>query len=330
MKRAVLPLLGAILSAVFFLPIVRAEQEELSRHIDATTDYFVVIEQPQVFRARTVLCDTNETLWCPWPDQGGHFTDSTLWLYDAAGSLLAVNDDDGHSWASLIDIYLEPGVYRLRAGKYGPCGADGCLHPEEPFAEGGYYELLTSLALVLDPTPPVGPPAPIPSDLPIEAPSVSPSEEPSIEPSPTPTPEPSPSPEPTLTPSPSVEPSPTPTPEPSPSPTATPRPTPAPTVAPPPIPTEPPPSPTEPPPSPTEPPPTPTEPPPPTNPVEAVSQAVDAVAKSVGAAVTNLTHLGQDLTPTQKAKARPVAVALVISQIASAAAAAATNIRKAK
>jgi hypothetical protein len=64
--------------------------------------------------------------------------------------------------------------------------------------------------------------------------------------------------------------------------------------------------------------------------VEAVSQAVDAVAKSVGVAVSKLTHLGQDLTPAQKAKARPVAVALVISQIASAAAAAATNIRKAK
>jgi len=61
-----------------------------------------------------------------------------------------------------------------------------------------------------------------------------------------------------------------------------------------------------------------------------VSQAVDAVAKSVGVAVSKLTHLGQDLTPAQKAKARPVAIALVISQIASAAAVAATNIRKVK
>jgi hypothetical protein len=50
----------------------------------------------------------------------------------------------------------------------------------------------------------------------------------------------------------------------------------------------------------------------------------------VGVAINKLTHLGQDLTPTQKAKARPVAVALVISQIASAAAASAASIRKGK
>ena len=338
MRRAAFPLLGALLSAVFFLPIVRAEDGVV---VDHTMDFFVVVTVPTLFTAETDLCPGTDDYWCSRPP----FQDSVLWVYDDQGAILAVNDDDprrrGQSWNSYIELELQPGVYRLRAGKFGPCDESGCLHPEAPFDEGCEYHLTANLPIVLDPNPPSASIAPIPSVLP------EPSEEPTIEPSPTesptatptesPTPEPSPSPEPTPTPSPSVEPSPTPTPEPTPSATATPRPTPAPTVAPPPSPTEPPPSPTEPPPSPTEAPPTPTEapptptePPPPTNPVEAVSQAVDAVAKSVGVAVTKLTHLGQDLTPTQKAKARPVAVALVISQIASAAAAAATNIRKAK
>jgi len=337
-RRAAFPLLGALLSAVFFLPIVRAEDGVV---VDHTMDFFVVVTVPTLFTAETDLCPGTDDYWCSRPP----FQDSVLWVYDDQGAILAVNDDDprrrGQSWNSYIELELQPGVYRLRAGKFGPCDESGCLHPEAPFDEGCEYQLTANLPILLDPNPPSASIAPIPSVLP------EPSEEPTIEPSPTesptatptesPTPEPSPSPEPTPTPSPSVEPSPTPTPQPSPSPTATPRPTPAPTVAPPPSPTEPPPSPTEPPPSPTEAPPTPTEapptptePPPPTNPVEAVSQAVDAVAKSVGVAVTKLTHLGQDLTPTQKAKARPVAVALVISQIASAAAAAATNIRKAK
>ena len=205
-------------------------------------------------------------------------------------------------------------------------------------------------------TSPLPTPEPSPSVEPsTEAtPSPTPTEEPTIEPSPTasPTPDPTATPEPTPEPSPSVEPSPTATPEPTPSATPTarpdpseivsPSPTPTPTSTPPPPPTpSPSPSPSpSPEPSPTtspsvEPTPTPTETPqPPANAVEAVSQAVDAatkaVAEAVGAAVSKITKLGQDLTPDQKEKARPVAVALVISQIASAAATAAMNIRKAK
>jgi len=203
-------------------------------------------------------------------------------------------------------------------------------------------------------TSPLPIPEPSPSVEPsTEAtPSPTPTEEPTIDPSPTesPTPDPTATPEPTPEPSPSVEPTPIATPEPtpsatpttrpgpsevvSPSPTATPTPTPPPTPSPSPIESSSPdPSPAA---SPSmEPTPTPTETPqPPANAVEAVSQAVDAatkaVAEAVGAAVSKITKLGQDLSPAQKAKARPVAVALVISQIASAAAAAATNIRKAK
>ena len=196
--------------------------------VDHTMDFFVVIDEPTDFVARTLLCDTEEVLWCSRPSEGGHFTDSVLWLYDSEGSLLGVVDDNGVSYASLIQIHLEPGFYRLRAGRF-VCYDNSCIHPEAPFEEGGYYELLTNLPLVLDPNPPVVNPSPIPSVLPTPEPTI----EPTPEPSPTETPElptPSPSVAPSPTPEPSVEPSPTHnrTPEPTPTPTVEPTPEPSP------------------------------------------------------------------------------------------------------
>jgi hypothetical protein len=361
-KRAAFPLLGIIFSTLLFLPIVRATEGEISRTVNETSDYFVVVTEPTLFTARTLLCDEPTVLWCPHPSQGGHFMDSALWLYDATGLIIGVSDDDGVSYASLININLEPGFYRLRAGRYGPCDiVTGCMHPEEPFPTGGYYELLTNLPLVLDPTPPVASPPPIPSELPSEEPSVEPSLEPSPEPSVEPTPEPSPSetpsPEPTPTPtpsqeptyepSPSIEPTPDPTPTPEPSPTAEPTPVPTPTVAPTPTPT---PVPTPEPsvePTPSETPtpvpsvePTPEPSPSPDNigeqaaavvgetiaaVSEAVGEAAAAVAETVSQAVKAIANLGKDLSPAEKQKAAPVAVAIVISQVASAAVAAASS-----
>lgn len=341
MKRLAFPLLGIIFSTLIFLPIVRATEGEINRTVTETSDYFVVVDEPILFTARTLLCDEPSVLWCARPPQG-HFVDSALWLYDAAGLMLAVSDDDGVSYASLMQINLEPGFYRLRAGRYGPCTPAGCMHPEEPFPVGGYYELLTNLPLVLDPTPPVASPPPIPSELPSEEPSVEPSPEPSPEPSVEPTPEPSPSespsPDPTPTPTeselPSVEPTPepTPTPTPQPSPTAEPSPVPTPTVTP--TPTATPvdsPEPTvEPTPTPepsVEPTPEPT--PSPDNIAEqtvaAVGEAVAAVAETVTQAIEAIANLGKDLSPAEKEKAAPVAVAIVISQVASAAVAAASS-----
>jgi hypothetical protein len=155
------------------------------------------------------------------------------------------------------------------------------------------------------------------------SPSVEPSLEPSVEPSPTetPTPEPtptetpSPTPTETPTPSPSVQPSPSLTPSPSPTPTATP--TEAPTESP-----SPEPSPIE---SVTpEPSATPTPEPVPDNAGEVIGAAAEAVAEAVSAAVGRITNLGKDLTPADKQKAAPVAVAVIISQVAGAAVAAAT------
>jgi hypothetical protein len=354
-KRAAFPLLGIIFSTLLFLPIVRATEGEISRTVTETSDYFVVVTEPMLFTARTLLCDEPTVLWCARPEQGGHFLDSALWLYDATGLIIGVSDDDGVSYASLININLEPGFYRLRAGRYGPCNSSGCMHPEEPFPTGGYYELLTNLPLVLDPTPPVASPPPIPSELPSEEPSVEPSLEPSPEPSVEPTPEPSPSetpsPEPTPTPSqeptyepsPTIEPTPDPTPTPEPSPTPEPTPVPTPTVAPTPTPT---PVPTPEPsvePSPTPVPsvePTPEPSPSPDNIAEeaaavvgetiaavseAVGEAAAAVAETVTEAVEAIANLGKDLSPVEKKKAAPVAIAIIISQVASAAVAAAST-----
>ena len=192
-------------------------------------------------------------------------------------------------------------------------------------------------------------PAPEPSAPPTESPSSEPSPEPtpepSVEPTPTPTESPSiqPSSEPTPTPTeselPSVEPSPipspTPTPKPSPTPIPTPEPTPSesPTPDPTAVPTE----------SPTVAPsvePTPSPSPSPDNIAEeaaavvgetiaavseAVGEAAAAVAETVSQAVEAIANLGKDLSPVEKQKAAPVAIAIIIGQVASAAVAAAST-----
>jgi hypothetical protein len=175
-----------------------------------------------------------------------------------------------------------------------------------------------------EPSPSVEPsPEPSPSEEP--SPSPSPSQEPSYEPSPTPTPEPSPTA--TPQPSPTAEPSPVPTSTATPTPTPTPVPTPEPSVEP----------------SPTPEPtvePTPSPSPSPDNIAEeaaavvgetiaavseAVGEAAAAVAETVSQAVEAIANLGKDLSPVEKEKAAPVAIAIIIGQVASAAVAAAST-----
>jgi hypothetical protein len=62
----------------------------------------------------------------------------------------------------------------------------------------------------------------------------------------------------------------------------------------------------------------------PDNAGEVIGAAAEAVAEAVSAAVGRITNLGKDLTPADKQKAAPVAVAVIISQVAGAAVAAAT------
>ena len=170
---------------------------------------------------------------------------------------------------------------------------------------------------------------PLPTPDPSPSPDPTPSETPTLEPSPSPVETPTPSPEVSYDPTPSPEPTPKPSPSDTPSVAPSPRPSrvpsPEPTVTPVPSPVSPSP---EPPPS-VEPTPEPSASP--DNPGEAVAAAVEAVAEAVSEAVGavadqtigRIARLGNDLDPQEKKKAQPVAVALVVSQVASAAAGAA-------
>jgi len=170
----------------------------------------------------------------------------------------------------------------------------------------------------VEPTPEPSPsetPSPEPTPSPTE--SESPSVEPTPEPTPTATPQPSPTPEPSPVPTSTVTPIPTPTPVPTPEPSVEPTPTPEPSVEP-----------------------TPSPSPSPDNIAEeaaavvgetiaavseAVGEAAAAVAETVSQAVEAIANLGKDLSPVEKQKAAPVAIAIIIGQVASAAVAAAST-----
>ena len=327
MRRALIPLLAA---AMLFctLPALAQEAQTVIT-VNRTMDFFVIVEQPIFFEAETDLCPDTDGYWCNRPEQGGPFTDSVLWLYGTNGEVLAINDDDprrnGQSWNSYIGIALEPGTYRLRAGRFF-CTPEGCINPSAPFDEGGQYDLIANLPLLLDPEPPTGSPPPIPSVLPSPSVEPSPSESPSPTEVPTdePTQTPPPTPEPTAEPSAPVEPTPTSSVEPSPTiePSPSPSPTPSPSVEPSPSP---------------EPSAEPTPEPSPDNPAEAaavlVGEAAQAVAEAVGEAVQAVgeaaafvANLGHDITPAEKRQAAVTIVpAIIITQIAQAAVAAAAT-----
>lgn len=169
----------------------------------------------------------------------------------------------------------------------------------------------------IDPSPEPSPtpePTPEPTPTPTPEPTPEPTPQPTPEPVPDPTPEPTPSPEPTVEPEPSVEP----TPEPEPEPTAEPEPSEEPTVEP----TE------EPEPAPSE---QPAPEPDPVDEFDIVVPSLDEAVAAVGAvfeALANITEIGKDLDAGEKAAAQPVAVALVSTQVAAAAAAAAGRINR--
>jgi len=291
----------------------------LWNYVESPTDFTIEIQAESIFDAETVLCYPEPVGWCDG------LIDSQLWIYDSEGVLLASSDDSigpyGITYASHIWITLNPGTYRLRAGR---C----CNDPDATWEIGRGYHLSTSVDAIV----PVDPsPSPVePSQSPLEpspsvepSPSPSPSESPSVEPSPDPSP--TPSPELTPTPSPSPTPRPTPTPRPSPSespvePSATPIPTPEPSVSPSPVPE------------------------PSTgiseevaavvgeavdNAVAAVEELASAVADTVSATVENVgkaaeavANLGKDLTPEKKKEMTvPIIGGVIIAQVGGAAAA---------
>lgn len=85
------------------------------------TDFHFTFSEPAQFTARAFAIEFN--------------IDSMLWLYDGAGNQVAANDD----WFGLdswLDVPLEAGVYRLRAGV---C----CGNPEAWYGESYEVELNT-------------------------------------------------------------------------------------------------------------------------------------------------------------------------------------------
>jgi len=165
----------------------------------------------------------------------------------------------------------------------------------------------------IDPSPEPSPtpePTPEPTPTPTPEPTPEPSQEPTPEPVPDPTPEPTPEPEPSVEPEPSEEPEPEPTAEPEPSEEPTVEPT-----------EEPEPAPTE----------QPAPEPDPVDEFDIVLPSLDEAMEAVGEvfeALANIGEIGKDLDAGEKAAAQPVAVALVSTQVAAAAAAAAGRINR--
>ena len=365
MKRAAFPLLGIVFSTLIFLPIVRAEdtpQQGVTMTVYAGSPLGLVPWEttPDLPVCYSGVVPNIDFDWGGNPAAEGcpydfFLVNFTGWLtVPESGQWEFLNwSDDG--WRMTLDGVLtiddwnfhgcgghwsgpNEGYSQLVAGQSYALdiwmfewGGGACARLWYGAPTLGYgvvpAEWLTTSAL----------PAPTPT------PSPEPSPEPSVEPTPEPSPSESPSPEPTPTPTeselPSVEPtpipSPTPTPQPSPTPIPTPEPSPSesPTPDPTPVPTD----------SPSVEPsvePTPSPSPSPDNIAEeaaavvgetiaavseAVGEAAAAVAETVSQAVQAIANLGKDLSPVEKQKAAPVAIAIIVGQVASAAVAAAST-----
>lgn len=349
MKRAAFPLLGIVFSTLIFLPIVRAEDTpqqgvRMTVYPEMSWPFEPWVTPPASEPCYSGVVPNIDYDWGGAPPAEGcpgdfFLVNFTGWLtVPESGQWEFLNwSDDG--WRMTLD-----GVLTLDDWNFHGCGG----HWSGP--NEGYSQLVAGQSYALDiwmfewgggacarldygsPTGYGTVPTEWLTTSALPAPTPTPSPEPSPEPSVEPTPEPSPSPEPTPTPTeselPSVEPSPipSPTPTPKPSPTPDPTPEPTPTESPSPDPTA---VPSD---SPSVAPsvePTPSPEPSPDNIAEeaaqAVGEAVAAVGEAVSAAIGKIANLGKDLSPAEKEKAAPVAVAIVISQVASVAVAAASS-----
>ena len=364
MKRAAFPLLGIIFSTLIFLPIVRAEdlpQQGVTMTVypEMSWPFEPWVTPPTSEPCYSAVVPNIDYDWGGAPPAEGcpgdfFVINFTGWLtVPESGQWEFLNwSDDG--WRMTLD-----GVLTLDDWNFHGCGG----HWSGP--NEGYSQLVAGQSYALDiwmfewgggacarldygsPSGYGVVPAewlttsalPAPTPTPSPEPSPEPSVEPTPEPSPSETPSPEPSPTPTESELPSVEPtpipSPTPTPKPSPTPIPTPEPSPSesPTPDPTPVPTD----------SPSVEPsvePTPSPSPSPDNiaeeaaavvgetiaaVTEAVGEVAAAVAETVTQAVEAIANLGKDLSPAQKQEAAPVAIAIIVGQVASAAVAAAST-----
>lgn len=107
------------------MPVVVALAGRVSAdsvRVTGPTDYWFHYTEQRVFSARTFSVD-------------GHWSDPMLWLFTADGVLLAQNDD-WYGLQSRLEVPLQPGSYRLRAGV---C----CGNPDQ-WWQGVQYDLWTA------------------------------------------------------------------------------------------------------------------------------------------------------------------------------------------
>lgn len=313
MKRLAFPLLGIILTCSMVAPILAMPVWTFT-----TTGGGSVVNSDGGFTLTgpnegggsntatyTAVAESDFTYSALWhyTTQDGPVFDRPLFLLNGVETVL-VQPNGGNDVQGSILIELQTGdVYGWGINATDSCCGAGFLTVTDPLYVA---------------------PSPTPSEEPSVEPSPEPSPEPSVEPTPEPSPSESPSPEPTPTPTeselPSVQPTPipSPTPTPKPSPTAEPSPVPTPTesVSPDPTPVDSPEPSVEPSVEPT--------PSPEPSPDNIAEQTVAAVSAVIG----KFANLGKDLSPEEKEKAAPVAIAIIISQVASAAVAAASATRK--
>jgi hypothetical protein len=109
----------------FFLLWVPEAKADTQR-ITEPTDLWFTYTEPSLFFVRTLQAD-------------GYGSDPMLWLYTSEGQLIAENDDY-YGLQSRLEVQLQPGTYRLRAGV--------CCGDPTRWWPGVVYDLTTTASVV--------------------------------------------------------------------------------------------------------------------------------------------------------------------------------------
>ena len=76
-----------IVTAILLVSPVAIFANDNTTRVDQTMDFFVVVEEPTTFVARTLLCDTEEVLWCARPSENGRRLRDHCWSYGVGASM---------------------------------------------------------------------------------------------------------------------------------------------------------------------------------------------------------------------------------------------------
>ena len=114
---------------LFLIPFALAFASNVnadSVRVTGTTDYWFSFTERQLFSVRTFAVD-------------GYWSDPMLWLYNQQGVLQAENDDY-YGLQSRLELTVEPGSYRLRAGV--------CCGDPNRWYDGVSYDVSTNVSPV--------------------------------------------------------------------------------------------------------------------------------------------------------------------------------------